>query len=163
MQVEDDAVAPVGLKVGQRLGSGTDDDEFDIIVIQQRSKRRLIGLGVFDYEQTPASTLRERRNARDFGFQNFRRGGLDQKRKGPASKAILPVIIERAHEDGDVPRLRVLLQPVKHRPAQHVRQEDIEDYPRQRIVRCKGESLRPRGCDKSFHALASSKISKDPA
>ncbi len=52
--------------------------------------------------------------------------GLVTKENAPRDKAVVAVFIERQHLNRNVPGGRILLQVVEHRPAQHVRKENIE-------------------------------------
>ena len=63
-------------------------------------------------------------------LQPLRRRRLGDEGERAARQAVMPVFIQRQHLHRDVPRGRVLLQMVKHRPAQHVGQEHVERHGR---------------------------------
>ena len=73
---------------------------------------------------------------------------LDQVRERAVREAVLPLLLDREHLHRDVPRRRIELQVVQHRPAEHVGQEDVErDRGRQVLARERQRRLAAVGDD----------------
>ena len=51
---------------------------------------------------------------------------LDEVGKGAVGQAVLALLVERDDLHRNVPRERIELELVEHRPAEHVGQEDVE-------------------------------------
>ena len=65
-------------------------------------------------------------DARQRRLQSFRRRRLGHKRKRAASQSMMAIFVERQHLHRDMPRRRILLQMIQHRPTQHVGQKYIQ-------------------------------------
>ena len=71
------------------------------------------------------------------------RARLDQIRERAVRQAVLPLLLDRQHLHRNVPRRRIELQVVEHRPAEHVGQEHVErDRGRQVLPRQRQRRLR---------------------
>ena len=111
----------------QRAGPGSGRDDLDVVVAQQLGDAHLLGRVVFDDQQPlrgarPGVIL----DPRQRGLQAFGRRRLGDEGERAARQAVLPVLVQRHDLHRNVPRQRILLELVEHRPAQHVRQEHVE-------------------------------------
>ena len=89
---------------------------------------------------TTSSRLRVRRDVRldavERVLEVLGRRRLDQVGERAVRQPVLPLLLDRQHLHRDVPRRRIELQVVQHRPAQHVGQEHVQrDRGRQILAR----------------------------
>ncbi len=125
-QIEDDAVDRLLAQHIERRGAGLDRGDVDIVVAEQLGDAEPLRGIVLDDEQALASRLGIFLDARQRGFQPLGRRRLGDEREGAARQPVLAILVEGDDLHRNVPRLGVLLELAKHRPAQHVGQEDVE-------------------------------------
>ena len=112
-----------------------------------------LDLVVLDDEQTLAARARIALDARKRLLEALGGGGLLHERECAAREPVVPVLVERDDLHGNVPGRRILLELAQHRPAEHVRQEDVE-RDRGRMVRARErERLRAARRDQHLESL----------
>ncbi len=160
-QIEDAAVEGALAQRRQRLGAGADRLDLDVVVAEQLddarrsmslssiTSSRLVCGATIDLEPV------ERR------FQLVGGGRLDQVGEGAVRQAVLPLLVDRDDLHRDVPRRRVELEVVEHRPAEHVGQEDVErDGGRAVLARQRQRQLPALG-DDALEALVARQAQQD--
>ena len=96
-------------------------------------------LVVVDDEQPADGAVDERLDPAEDGLENLDRSGLLDDSRGAGHQGGLRLLDARDDVHRDVPRRRVALQPVEHRPAVHHRQAHVE-HDRVRLeLACEGE------------------------
>ena len=79
---------------------------------------------------------------------------LHQVGERAVREAVLPLLLDGEHLHRDVARARVELEVVEHRPAEHVRQEDVERDRRRQVLAGEGERLLAAVGDDGLEPLA---------
>src|SRR5580658_7867394 len=110
----------------ESFAAGGGYGDFYVVMTKKLTDTHLFGWIVFDNEKAFSTRLRILFNPRNGGRQALRRGRLGNKRERTPRQSVLPILIERQHLDGNVPRTGILLQVIENRPPEHVGKEDIQ-------------------------------------
>ena len=83
-------------------------------------------------------------------LQTIERRRLRHEGKGALGQSVLPILIQGDNLHRDMPRAWVMLQLAEHRPAEHVREEDIQ--------RDRGRTVFPSQSERVGPAVATSTL-----
>src|SRR5947209_13387392 len=73
----------------------------------------------------------------------------------------MPVLVQSEHLNRNVSGCGILFQMIEHRPAQHVRQEDVEGYRSRVEFAGESETFRSLHCDQDLETFVTRKVAKD--
>ena len=138
-----------------------DGHDLDVVVAEQLDDGLPLDVVVLDDQQPLGARRGEVLDAVERRFQALGRGRLDEVGEGAVREAVLALLFQRDDLHRDVPRGRVELELVEHRPAEHVGQEDIErdggglELPGER------EAHRALGGDDALEALVARQAEQD--
>ncbi len=108
------------------LGAGHGLDAHAGAVADQLRQGLAPGLVAIDEQQVPNLALGEALDVGQRLGQGLGRDRLDQVRVGAEAQTARPVVVGRNDFDGDVARLRVVLEVLEHHPAVDVGQVEVE-------------------------------------
>ncbi len=128
---------------------------------QQLCDAQLLGGIVFHHQQSLTARHGVLLDPGQGRLQALGRRGLGHEGERPACQAVLSVFVQRQHLHRDVPRSRVLLQMIEHRPAQHVGQEHVQRHGRRVVLAGQGEGLRAAHGHKHLEPLVTGQIAHD--
>ena len=71
---------------------------------------------------------------------------------------MMPVLIQSQHLDRDVAHGRVLLQMIEHRPAEHIRQEDVQRHGSRPKLACQRKAFRSAHSDENLKSAVAGQV-----
>ena len=152
-QVEHHAVEGLVEHRLQRLVAGGDGHHLDVFIAEQLDDGLPLDVVVLDDQQPLGARGGEVLDAVERRFQALGGGRLDEVGEGAVREAVLAFFFQGDDLHRDVPRGRVELELVEHRPAEHVGQEDIERDGRGVELPGEGEAQRAFRGDDALEAL----------
>src|SRR5215471_1102730 len=114
------------LQSGKRFRAGPDALNLDIAMLQERADAQLVGGIIFNYQKAPAASCCKFLHLTKSGPYLFGFRGLADEAISSGGQSVLPVSVYRDNLDRNMPRCGILFNLVEDRPAERVRQEDIE-------------------------------------
>ena len=118
----------------QRLGAGADGRDLDVIMAQQFHDAFAFHFVVLHHQQPFDARSDECLDAVETLFQALRRGRLDRVGKRAVRQAMLALLLHGNDLHGNMAGGGIQFQIVQHRPAEHVRQENVEGDGRRQIL-----------------------------
>ena len=137
----------------ERLRAGADRRDLDVVVLQQLDDAVPLDVVVLDHQQAFLVRRDVVLDAIERLLEILGRRRLDQIRERAVRQAVLPLLFDRQHLHRNVPRRRIELQAVQHRPAEHVRQEHVERDRRRRYCLASESAACPRLATMPLEAL----------
>ena len=125
-QIDDAAIEALGDQRAHSRAARADTHDFDVVVRQQVDDARALQVVVLDDQQAPHLRRDVRLQPVERALEIDGRRRLHEVREGAVRQPVLLLFLDREHLHGNVPRGRVELQVVEHRPPQHVGQEHVE-------------------------------------
>src|SRR5262249_41029212 len=125
-QVDDTAVEAALVESGQGLAAGGRGRDLDVVVVQQVHDHASLDVVVLDHQQSLLVRGHVRLHAIEGTLEVLGGGRLHQVGERTPRQAVLALLLDGQHLDGDVAGGRIELQVVEHRPAQHVGQEHVQ-------------------------------------
>ncbi len=110
----------------QGIFSASGRHDLDILITEQFDNGVALHLVVLNHQKTFFAGYRELLDAVESDFKARRGGFLDKVCKSAVCETVPLLLFHRHNLHGNMAHGRVQLQLVENRPAQHVRQEDIQ-------------------------------------
>ena len=142
----------------ERARAGIGRHDLDVVVIEKLADAELFGLVVLDDQEALAARLGVFLDLRQRRADALGGGRLVDEGEGAARQRVLAVFVQRDDLDRDVARQRIVLELAQHRPAEHVRQEDVERDGRGLILLGEIERLGAARGDQDLEALVARQI-----
>ena len=125
-EIEDQAVEVLRVERRERFRAGRDRRALHVPVADQLDDALALDVVVLDDQQVADLAVDEAGNRGEGLLERFAFDRLGQVRHRPEPHAAVRLFEQRDDVHRDVPRRRVVLEPIEHRPAVHDRQVDVE-------------------------------------